>query len=128
MNWFSPMLLEIARTAKGSSVDLHMSIFVTCLCNPEAVPNIPNCDVTIERPAVHRLLHDFVSSAGAPEFGGSEKGKSKAPSIGSGGDLAVCAAGPEAMTREAKNAIARLTMSQRMQLGKVACHTELYSL
>ena len=122
------MLLEIARTAKGSSIDLHMSIFVTCLCNPEAVPNIPNCDVTIERPTVHRLLHDFVSSAGAPEFGGSEKGKSKAPSIGSGGDLAVCAAGPEAMTREAKNAIARLTMSQRMQLGKVSCHTELYSL
>lgn len=120
------MLIEIARAAKSSSIDLHISVFVTCLCNPEAVPDIPNCDVTVERPTVHRLLDDFVTSAGSPEFGESEKGKSKATC--GDGSLAVCAAGPEAMTREAKNAIARTTMSRGMQLGRVACHTELYSL
>jgi len=126
MNWFSPMLIEIARAAKGSSIDLHISIYVTCLCNPEAVPNIPNCDVSVERPTVHRLLNDFVSSAGRPEFEESGKGKSKG--IGGEGGLAVCVAGPEAMTRETKNGVARLTMSRGMELGRVACHTELYSL
>ena len=122
MNWFSHMLLEIARAAKDSSIELHMSIFVTSLSKPGAVPSIPNCDIFIERPPIQRLLHDFISSAG------SEKGRSEIPSIKSGGDLAVCAAGPEAMTREVNNTIARLTVSGGMQVGKVACHTELYSL
>ena len=45
-----------------------------------------------------------------------------------GGGLAVCAAGPETMAREAKNAAARLAMSTAHRLGPVACHTEVYSL
>lgn len=45
-----------------------------------------------------------------------------------GGGLAVLAAGPAAMMCELKNAVARLAMMHGHHLGRVACHTELYSL
>ena len=46
----------------------------------------------------------------------------------SSGGLAVLAAGPAAMICELKNAVARLAMMHAHHLGRVACHTELYSL
>ena len=45
-----------------------------------------------------------------------------------GGGLEVCAAGPESLIREAKNAVARIAVAKGMQLGRVKCHTELYSV
>lgn len=58
--------MEIARAAGSSStsatpLSLHISVYVTCLCNPEAVPPIPNCDVTIMRPDVHHILNDLLT-------------------------------------------------------------------
>lgn len=66
IDWFAPALTAIARTAASSDrsstpLVLHLSIYVTCLCNPEAVPPIPNCDVTILRPDVHRMLNDLIT-------------------------------------------------------------------
>jgi ferric-chelate reductase len=62
IEWFAPALMDIARAAASSSrLDLHISIYVTCLCNPEAVPAIPNCDVTIVRPSVTRVLRDLTT-------------------------------------------------------------------
>ena len=68
IDWFAPVLMDIARVAEASSsnslpINLHISIYVTCLCNPEAVPPIPNCDVTIVRPSVYRILLNLTTPA-----------------------------------------------------------------
>ncbi|KAG1850090.1 hypothetical protein C8R48DRAFT_812246 [Suillus tomentosus] len=61
--WFAPMLIDITTAASNSTVDLHISIFITCsqACDPEAVLHIPNSIDTLSRPAVHNLLRDFIS-------------------------------------------------------------------
>ncbi|KAJ8468284.1 hypothetical protein ONZ45_g17299 [Pleurotus djamor] len=68
INWFSSELMAIAKKAgeSASSLDLHITIFVTCLCDPEAVPDIPNCDVILERPSVHALLKGLVTPPPPP--------------------------------------------------------------
>ncbi|KAG1729971.1 iron reductase [Suillus paluster] len=130
IEWFAPMLVDIATAASDNSIDLHISIFVTCLCNPEAVPHIPNSIVTLSRPSVQGLLKDFISLSPT-----SEKEGSIEPRIdesqewrSSGGGVAVCASGPESLTREARNAVARLGLTMNMDVGGIALHTELFTL
>lgn len=56
--------MDISAVASWSSthpLDLHISIYVTCLCNPEAVPPIINCDVVTFRPSIHQLLIDLIT-------------------------------------------------------------------
>ena len=73
--------MDIARAAASSTtLDLHISIYVTCLCNPEAVPPIPNCDVTIVRPSVTRVLRDLTTPP--PSKGGYGKTKAQAATKG----------------------------------------------
>lgn len=169
MDWFAPALMDIAQMAASSDLSLHMSVYVTCLCNPEAVPPIPNCDVTIIRPSIYRVLLDLVtpptlekaepmlpistltsakldiptptkrpatattqatestSAAGSEDFDPSVR--DRLPWIGLGGGLAVCASGPEGLTREAANAVARLqVLSGVGNLGIVGLHTEVFAL
>ncbi|KAF8959323.1 hypothetical protein BDZ97DRAFT_1761514 [Flammula alnicola] len=131
IDWFAPTLMDIANVAASSStsstpLDLHISICVTCLCNPEAVLPIPNCDVTIIRPSVYCVLRDLtdprkpVSKGELPTTRptSSDESKksnvnvrSKLPSVEDGGGLAVCANGPGGLIREAANAVARIQMS-----------------
>ncbi|KAI8992723.1 iron reductase [Trametes punicea] len=155
IRWFAPMLMDIANTAAGTSLDVHVSIFVTCLCNPEEVPPIPNSDVTVTRPSVTALLRDLVtppcaSSPSSRSRSSTHKGDADTKSIdsessegadmekvsasarlnwvGLGGGVAVCAAGPESLTREAQNAVARISLTQGVKLGGVALHTELFAI
>ncbi|EIN03568.1 hypothetical protein PUNSTDRAFT_116967 [Punctularia strigosozonata HHB-11173 SS5] len=187
IEWFAQPLMEIAAVAAtpGSGLDLHVSVFVTCLCNPEAVPPIPNSDVRVGRPSIHKMLRDFVtppcapcadsvakgaSCCCAPDTAGTstlstasasqpgvlsasekaaetkleveeeerfatecdcEAGDFDVPGlrwVGLGGGVAVCASGPERLTREAKNAVARIGMARSVALGGIALHTELFSL
>jgi len=133
------MLMDIANAAAETSLDLHISVFVTCICNPEAIPPIPNSDVTVIRPSVHTLLDalltapDPSSSKNATidiEEEGADK-SSESPKlnwVGLGGGVAVCVSGPEALTREAHNAVARVGMTRGLELGGIALHTELFSL
>ena len=60
IEWFAPMLIDIANTAVGTSLDPHISTFVTCLCNREAIPRIPNSDVTMVQPSVHSLFNNLL--------------------------------------------------------------------
>lgn len=154
IEWFTPYLMDIANTAasSSSSLDLHISIYVTCLCNPEAIPPIPNSDVTIVRPSVHGILEELLtppsipsssartstsesqSESGTDSGSDSEKGeksgsgRAKLKWVGLGGGVGVCASGPESLTREAANAVARLGMLRGVELGGVALHTELFSV
>ncbi|KAI0061356.1 iron reductase [Artomyces pyxidatus] len=122
IEWFTPMLKQIAHTAAGSSVDLHISIFVTCLCNPEAVPEIPNSVVSIVRPSVESLLKEMLT----PPTEDVEDLTADLRWVGEGGGVAVCASGPESMTREASNAVAKLSLSHSRRMGGIALHTEVF--
>ncbi|KAI6042176.1 iron reductase [Pisolithus marmoratus] len=71
------MLADIATLAAGSSVEIHFSIFVTCLCDPEAVPFIPNCDVKLERPSVYMLLRETTGLSPPPSDAEEEESWSR---------------------------------------------------
>lgn len=139
IEWFVPMFMDIANVAAGTSLDLHISVFVTCLCNPEAIPPIPNSSVTIIRPSIHTLLNDLLTpptsnlsksaSIDIEEDAGEKFSESpKLNWVGLGGGVAVCASGPETLTREAHNAVAKIGMTRGVELGGIALHTELFSL
>ena len=151
IHWFAPMLMDIARTVAGTSLDLHISVYVTCLCNPEDVPPIPNMDVTIcTRPSVMGLLRDLVTTPSpAPaswrksdleseesdnrsfesdECARAIPGAARLRWVGLGGGVGVCAAGPESLTREAHNAVARVSLTRGIELGGVGLHTELFAI
>lgn len=62
IHWLAPYLLQIATAAERcESVELHIAVYVTCLCDPEAVPPIPGCDVRVGRPGVWSTLRDLVT-------------------------------------------------------------------
>lgn len=143
------MLNEIATAVAGTSLDLHITVYVTCLCNPEEVPPIPNMDViATTRPSVIGLLRALVTPP--PSIPGAEKKQAEADAetisldsdesaphlsslprlnwVGLGGGVAVCAAGPESLTREAHNAVARVSLTRGVELGGVSLHTELFAI
>ena len=132
------MLMDIAKTAFGTSLDLHISVFVTCICDPEAIPHIPNSDITIIRPSIHDLLDDLLAlpKSESPEPSTPDIEDTPAKSscgsklgwVGLGGGVAVCASGPESLIREAHNAVARIGLTRGVELGDVALHTEVFSL
>jgi ferric-chelate reductase len=80
------------------------------------------------------LLADFVagptSRRSSLELGDSEAAEKldTRASACEGGGLAVCAAGPEVMTREASNAVARIALTQSRRMGGIAVHTETYAM
>ncbi|KAA1467007.1 iron reductase [Dentipellis sp. KUC8613] len=142
IEWFTPMLTDIANTAASSSVDLHISVFVTGPCDPKAAPSIPNCTVSVERPSARRLLSQFITppssesglSSGDPSSSDSEDkegllGGDEGPQwAGEGGGVAVCASGPESLTTETSNAVARLSLTHGVRMGGIALHTEVFSI
>ena len=113
--------------ATGSSLDLHISIFVTCLCEPETVPPIPKSIVTATRPDVHHLLARMLSPTLEVNDVDDESGERDKHAIGQGG-VGMCASGPESLTREAANAVARLAPVHARRVGGIALHTEVFSL
>ncbi|KAJ8081405.1 ferric-chelate reductase Frp1 [Marasmius tenuissimus] len=157
LEWFKGVLGDVAglvAKADKEDLDLHISVFVTCLCNPDEVPVISNMDVMVRRPEVREVLKGVVSSppASLKDVASGARGDSDSsivevpdidteangvdvPTIistklrwaGLGGGLAVCASGPESLTREASNAVAALSMTRGVELGGVALHTEVYT-
>ncbi|KAF4568608.1 hypothetical protein EYR36_010620 [Pleurotus pulmonarius] len=142
INWFAALLAPIAELAAASpGLDLHITIFVTCLCDPESVPEIPNMDVILERPDVYKLLEALISPHDEVEEGDVDvdvdveaDAEARAPTpphhhpgttskkhalrwAGFGGGVGICASGPESLTREAANAVARLGLRKGKQCG-----------
>ncbi|KAG1893580.1 iron reductase [Suillus fuscotomentosus] len=91
--------IDIATAASNSTIDLHISIFVACLCNPKAVPGIPNSIDFINLPPSSEK-EDLIET----RCDESQK------SPGLGGGVVVCASSPESLTRDAQNAVARATL------------------
>ena len=123
VQWVAPMLIDIATVVAGcSSLNLHISIFVTCLCDPEAVPPIPNSVVTMERPTACQLLNDLITPPADDVADGLRW-------VGLGGGLGACASGPSELTREVANAVAKLSLSKSAEeLGNVGLHAETFAL
>ncbi|KAI6042168.1 hypothetical protein EDC04DRAFT_2662686 [Pisolithus marmoratus] len=46
----------------------------------------------------------------------------------SGGGVAVCASGPESLTVETRNAVARMGVGNALKLGGVVVHVESFAL
>ncbi|KAJ6566192.1 hypothetical protein B0H19DRAFT_1025025 [Mycena capillaripes] len=172
INWFAPYLLQIATLAArpDSHLDLRIRIFVTCLCDPAAVPKIPGCTVTEARPSVSQVLDRLLDplpapgadccGALAPIRGGKDKaddderpsgsGRSSASAstdelgdlekgvVGGGGvagesgrgGVAVFAAGPGSLIREAGNAVAaaNLVGGKGRRAGGVAFSAEAFTI
>jgi hypothetical protein len=125
IQWVAPMLMDIANAvAEESSLDLHISIFVTCLCDTPALPAIPNSTVTTTRPDVYQLLGRILSPALVED---DVEDESKHMVVCQGG-VGVCASGPESLTREAANAVAKLGRVHGRRVGGIALHTEQFSL
>ncbi|KAF8174797.1 hypothetical protein K438DRAFT_1771378 [Mycena galopus ATCC 62051] len=164
--WFAPYLLQIATLAAlpSSHIDLRIRIFVTCLCDPSAVPEIPGCTLTEGRPSMGRVLERLLDDVLAPgadccgkldairgkreagseasnafssmddlladlEKGGAGGEESEVEPSGSGG-VAVFAAGPRSLIREAGNAVANANlMGERgRRAGGVAFNAEVYTI
>jgi len=115
--------MDIATAVAGcASLDLHISIFVTCLCDPETVPPIPNSVVMTERPTARQLLSDMITPPADDALDGLRW-------VGLGGGLGVCASGPRGLTREMTNAVAKLSLSRSAaEVGGVELHTETFVL
>lgn len=133
IEWFSDMLMDIANAVAGTSLDLHISIYVTCLCNPEAVPPIPNSDIGIYRPSVFKLLNELVTPPEGVVIDEATEKPMKSIStklewVGLGGGVGVCASGPESLIRETQNATARMGITQGVKLGGIGLHTELFAM
>jgi len=130
IQWVAPMLMDIAdAAAEESSLDLHISIFVTCLCDGPALPAIPNSTVMTKRPDVYQLLARILSPA-LVEDDVEDESQRKAVNgrVACQGGVGVCASGPESLTREAANAVARLGSVHGRRVGGIALHTEVFSL
>ena len=120
--WFEKMFRAIARTVeqggKASGLTLEFKFFVTCLCDPEAVPKIPGSSVEVGKPPIADILTSLLSAS-------DSEGKGKG--VGGGG-VGVAASGPESLTRGAQNAVARVGPATAARVGGIELHTELFSL
>lgn len=124
------MLMDIAdATSEESSLDLHISIFVTCLCDAPALPAILNSTVTTTRPDLYQLLARILSPTLVEDDVEVEsERKAGDERVVCQGGVGVCASGPESLTREAANAVARLRPVHGRRVGGIALHTEVFSL
>lgn len=146
INWFAPYLCQIA--ARAAHPDAHLTltirIFVTCLCDPGAVPRIPGCTVTEARPSVTSVLAEVLDPACASLSASRSSSelelevealptnaleKGAACAHAGGGGVAVFAAGPASLIRVAGNAVVRANLSARgRKAGGVAFCAEAFTV
>lgn len=105
------MFIALGKAAEGSSVDLSFKFYVTCLCDPEAIPSIPNCTVSISKPSISDVLQSLLMHAAS-----------------SAGGVGIAASGPESLVRGTRNAVARIGPMTAVSVGGVELHTELFAL
>jgi ferric-chelate reductase len=112
------MLSQLAHAVQGSSLILRVQCFVTCLCDPRGLPTIPNSSVSLDKPSLATILAPLISPTD------EEKQMFR---LGCGG-VGVAASGPERLTSEAQNAVARIGPKRARDVGGVEIHTEMYCI
>jgi hypothetical protein len=61
MGWVVPRFKNWAEAAKGEeALEALFVVFLTCLCDSEAVPDMEGWEVMIERPMSGRMLKRFI--------------------------------------------------------------------
>lgn len=110
--WFERNFMAIAQAAQGSSIEVTFKFFVTCLCDPEAIPPIPNSTVEVTKPSISELMSPMLEATRSGHAGG----------------VGIAASGPESLTRMAQNTIARIRPTTAASVGGVEIHTELFAL
>lgn len=117
-------LYEIATRLE---VELTYSLYLTnppfpLPSTPAALPE--HTTLSPYRPEVAQLVREVLPSAGLS----LEDGSAAAAKSTSGGGLAVVAAGPEGLVREAQNAVASIGVTASVTAGGVGFHAEVYCL
>ena len=87
IEWFSSALMDIATAAAATvktstPLDLHISIYITCLCVPEAVP-VFNCEVTMIRPSIYQVLNELTCFKSPPISTEPSRHRSEGNDVGS---------------------------------------------
>ncbi|KAL5520219.1 hypothetical protein ACEPAG_9432 [Sanghuangporus baumii] len=129
LRWVSPLLSTIASRAStsDSTLDLHITIFITRASpSDEETPDIlfPNCDIIFTRPTIREVIDDFASICEAADA--ENPSANLMSSRLDWESLAICAAGPESLTNETKNSVARLAL--RNPRRRIDSHTEAFLL
>lgn len=108
----APTLGHLHESAERLCVELQLSIYLSSPPNPLPQPDgLPKgATVSPYRPEVAQLVREAL------------------PVGEKHGGLAVIAAGPEGLVSEARNAVASLSVSQRVRAGGVGFHDEVYCL
>lgn len=116
ISWFAKEFQAIAQAASDPSLNLRLDyrFFVTCFCNPSALPAIHNSEVVQVKPVIRNILDDFMGEVFA--------------SGASDGGVGVTASGPERLTSDTRNAVAGIGPLKARRLGGVELHTEAYTL
>ena len=118
-------------------------MYVTCMCVPEDVPDVPGMEVHEGgRPDMRGLVRGIMGGGGG---GGGDQGDGEGEGEGEGkerekdvdveggerkcnfeGSLGMCASGPASLVVEASNAVARFAGTR---LGnRVGLHTEVFAV
>ncbi|WVQ99275.1 hypothetical protein IAU59_006407 [Kwoniella sp. CBS 9459] len=133
----SSTLLYLHNLATRLSVDLTYNLYLSNPPNP-----LPSCPVGILpssttlspfRPEVAQLVREALPTSTHSSIAGVESGMEDVSSregggvLGAGG-LAVIACGPEGIVSEAKNAVACLSVAERIKVGGIGFHGECYAL
>lgn len=108
----APTLVHLRECAERLAVNLEFSIYLTS--PPTPLPQLEDLPkgttVSPYRPEVAQLVREAL------------------PTSQDHGGLAVIAAGPDGLVSEARNAVAGLSVAQRVRAGGVGFHDEVYSL
>ncbi|KAJ6560633.1 hypothetical protein DFH09DRAFT_1161404 [Mycena vulgaris] len=155
----APHLLQIATRAAlpGWPIKLSIRIYVTCFCDPDAVPVIPGCVVTEARPHVDVMLAELLGGGAADEEDDEDGGKRKSEASSEsasveglpakvapvadadkgdwfgedayGDGVTVIATGPGGLICEARNAVARANLGARgRRAGGVVFCAEVFTV
>ncbi|KAJ6562161.1 hypothetical protein B0H19DRAFT_1143725 [Mycena capillaripes] len=113
LSWFAPQLAQIAAVAAraGGGLVLRIRVFITRAAGGVDPAPLAGCEVCIGRPTVAALLDKLVDTDGY--LLGTKDAEHGAAHVPAAGGVAVFAAGPRGLVREAGNAVARANLLKR---------------
>ncbi|CAK9785416.1 hypothetical protein CC85DRAFT_272649 [Cutaneotrichosporon oleaginosum] len=111
----APTLTRLHELAAALDTEIEYALFLTDppATLPPTMSLVPSATLTPSRPEVPCLVREAL---GGGAFGDGPRG------------LAVIAAGPEALVTQARNAVAGISVAERVRAGGIGFHDEVYAL